>query len=415
MSEEIIVSVEHLSKCYKLYNKPVERMKEALSLTRKCYHRDYYALSDISFKVYRGETLGIIGTNGSGKSTLLKLLTRVIVPTDGNLEVKGKISALLELGAGFNPEYSGLENIYLNGTMMDFSHAEMQPRVKGILEFADIGDFINQPTKTYSSGMFARLAFAVAINVEPDVLIVDEALAVGDMRFQMKCMDRMKEMMENGTTILFVSHDIASVRRFCSRAIWLHQGKLCASGETNEVADRYMDFLKCNDLEMVIQRETKGHTQELEPFQAVQGGEQIASIVHFEICGRSEELGGEFSYSEPVTVTVVYDVYDEAVVAPVLGVAIFSLDDEYICGLNTLLDKINIPWCYGRNSFSIQYPNGLRLIGGKYYFDATIRDKTATVNIDYKKCIQEIIVTGDYVAEGKLVIPHIWQGSTHMA
>lgn len=398
-----IIEVNHVSKAYKLYDKKSDRLREALS-RGKAYHHLFYALSDISFSVDRGETVGIIGTNGSGKSTLLKILTGVTTPTEGSFAVDGKISALLELGAGFNPEYTGMENVMLNGTMMGYTAEEMEQRREDIIAFADIGEYINQPVKNYSSGMFARLAFAVAVSVEPEILIVDEALSVGDMRFQLKCMDRMKQMMENGTTILYVSHDISTVRRFCKRCLWINQGSLQAIGDANEVADRYSDFLKCSEirpLEAIITDETEA----LPPFSAG-SGTQIAEIVDFKMRKvTSEEV---VMYDEPVEITVTYDVYDESVQDPVLGVALFSIDDQYVCGLNTLLDHINIPWKYGRNRFSLRYPQGLRVLGGKYYFDSALRDKTATVNIDYKKCIREFTATSGYVAEGKLVIPHVW-------
>lgn len=244
MENQPIIQIRNVNKVYQLYNKPIDRLKESLSLTRKCYHRNHYALREISFDVYRGETLGIIGTNGSGKSTLLKILTRIIVPTSGTVTVNGKIAALLELGAGFNPEYTGMENIYLNGTMMGYSKAEMGERVKNILDFADIGAFINQPVKTYSSGMFARLAFSVAINVEPDILIVDEALSVGDVFFQNKCFKKFDELKAKGVTILFVSHDIASVRQMCSRVLWIEQGEQIMLGDSKAVCNAYANSIK---------------------------------------------------------------------------------------------------------------------------------------------------------------------------
>ena len=205
---EIAISINHLSKVYKLYDKPVDRLKESLGLTKQKKYREHYALRDVSFQVKRGETVGIIGTNGSGKSTILKIITGVLNPTQGEVQVNGRISALLELGAGFNMEYSGLENVYLNGTMIGFTREEIDKKLDDILAFADIGDFIHQPVKTYSSGMFVRLAFAVAINIEPEILIVDEALSVGDVFFQAKCYKKFEDFKKMGKTILFVSHDL---------------------------------------------------------------------------------------------------------------------------------------------------------------------------------------------------------------
>ncbi len=243
MDKNLAISVQGVSKIYKLYDKPIDRLKEAVSLTHKSYHRDFFALSDISFEVKRGETVGIIGTNGSGKSTILKIITGVLSPTTGTAEVSGNISALLELGAGFNSEYTGLENIYMNGTMMGFSRQEMERRMDDILRFADIGDFVNQPVKTYSSGMFVRLAFALAINVDPEILIVDEALSVGDVFFQAKCYRRMEEMMKNGTTILMVSHDMGSIIKYCDKVVLLNRGHFVAQGEAGKMVDLYKKIL----------------------------------------------------------------------------------------------------------------------------------------------------------------------------
>ena len=199
---DIILEAKHLSKLYKLYDKSTDRVKESLSFRKKSYHRDYYALRDVNFVIKRGETVGIVGKNGSGKSTLLKILTEVLTPTEGEIVINGKVAALLELGAGFNGEYSGMKNIFLNGSIMGIPHAEMEKKIEDIVNFADIGDYIYQPVKLYSSGMFVRLAFSVATNVEPDILIVDEALAVGDVRFQLKCMDKFLEFKEKGVTII---------------------------------------------------------------------------------------------------------------------------------------------------------------------------------------------------------------------
>ena len=243
MDKNLAISVQGVSKIYKLYDKPIDRLKEAVSLTHKSYHRDFFALSDISFEVKKGETVGIIGTNGSGKSTILKIITGVLSPTTGTAEVSGNISALLELGAGFTSEYAGLENIYMNGTMMGFSRQEMERRMDDILRFADIGDFVNQPVKTYSSGMFVRLAFALAINVDPEILIVDEALSVGDVFFQAKCYRRMEEMMKNGTTILMVSHDMGSIIKYCDKVVLLNRGHFVAQGEAGKMVDLYKKIL----------------------------------------------------------------------------------------------------------------------------------------------------------------------------
>jgi len=239
----IAIKVQNLTKIYHLYNNPQDRLKEALHPFKKVYHHDFYAMNDVSFTIKKGETVGIIGKNGAGKSTLLKMITGVLTPTSGSIEVTGKIASLLELGAGFNPEMSGIENIYLNGTLMGFTKKEMESKIDSILEFADIGEFINQPVKMYSSGMFARLAFSVAINIDAEVLIVDEVLSVGDMRFQQKSLRKMKSMQESGVTILFVGHDMAAINHFCSKVIWINEGTIIEQGDTETISKNYISFM----------------------------------------------------------------------------------------------------------------------------------------------------------------------------
>lgn len=237
--DKTAIVVDHVSKIYRLYDKPRDRMKEALGFGKKKYSREYYALNDVSFEVRKGETVGIIGENGAGKSTVLKIITGVLNPSSGTVNVNGRISALLELGAGFNMEYSGIENVYLNGAMIGFSREETDRKLKDILAFADIGDFVYQPVKTYSSGMFVRLAFAVAINIDPEILIVDEALSVGDAFFQVKCYHKFEEFKKQGKTIIFVSHDLSSVNKYCDRVILLNKGNKLAEGEPREMIDLY--------------------------------------------------------------------------------------------------------------------------------------------------------------------------------
>lgn len=403
---DIAIKVENVSKVYKLYDKPMDRLKETLSPSKKKYHKDHYALDNISFEVNKGETVGIIGTNGSGKSTLLKMITGVLTPTSGNITVNGKVSALLELGAGFNPEYTGMENIYLNGTMMGYSRDDMDKKVQPILEFADIGEFINQPVKTYSSGMFARLAFAVAINVEPEILIVDEALSVGDTRFQIKCMNKMKQMMEGGTTVLFVSHDTNSIKRFCSKALWIDKGTFKGFGNTDRLTDRYLDFLKHGKIDDTVD-EVSIVKEGLKPFTP---GDNIAEIIDFSIYNRKGKIVSEFEKDEYIKVVVTYDVYDENIENPVLGIAIKGMDDDYVCGLNTLLDKVNIPWKFGRNKFYLEYPQGVLSIGGKYYFDVALFEETATISIEYLSMVKVVTIVSEYVGEGRYIIPHYWEG-----
>ena len=266
--KENAISVRDVTKVYRLYDKPIDRLKESVSISHKNYHRDFYALKGLSFQVKKGETVGIIGTNGSGKSTILKIITGVLTPTSGQVDVDGKISALLELGAGFNMDYTGIENVYMNGTMMGYTKKEMDAKLQDILDFAEIGDFVYQPVKTYSSGMFVRLAFALAINVDPEILIVDEALSVGDVFFQSKCYRRMEEIRKKGTTILMVTHDMGSIIKYCDKVVLLHKGEFIAEGPAGKVVDMYKKILagKLDDLRAELAAEKaaeEGKTSEL--------------------------------------------------------------------------------------------------------------------------------------------------------
>lgn len=238
---DVVIKAEHLSKAYKIYENNFDRVKEALNPFHKRYSKDFFALHDLTFEIRRGENIGLVGKNGAGKSTLLKIITGVLTPSGGTLEVKGKIASLLELGAGFNPEMTGVENVYMSGLLMGRTREEMDAKIEDIISFADIGEFINQPVKTYSSGMFARLAFAVNAFVEPDILIIDEALSVGDAFFQSKCMDKMRTMIDSGVTVLFVSHDTFAVKNLCQRAFLIDAGKIVMDASANEVVEAYRD------------------------------------------------------------------------------------------------------------------------------------------------------------------------------
>lgn len=256
---EYAIEVNGLSKCYQIYDKPSDRLKQMLMRGRRQYYKEFWALKDVSFKIKKGETVGIIGRNGSGKSTLLQMICGTLNPSGGSIRTLGRIAALLELGSGFNPEFTGRENVYMNGAILGLTHEEMTQRFEAIESFADIGSFINQPVKTYSSGMLVRLAFAVIAHVDADILIIDEALAVGDAIFTQKCMRFLRGFMEKGT-VLFVSHDTSSVSNLCNHALWLFDGELRLSGETNNVINTYNEY---------CQQEIYGHAAQLSPIEPV--------------------------------------------------------------------------------------------------------------------------------------------------
>ncbi|MBN1039824.1 ABC transporter ATP-binding protein [Clostridium botulinum] len=403
---DIAIKIENLSKVYKLYDRPIDRMKESLSLSKKKYSREHYALKNISFEVKRGEAIGILGKNGSGKSTLLKILTGVLNETNGIKVVNGKISAILELGAGFNHEYTGIENIYLNGTMMGYTKEEMTRKVDRIISFADIGEFINQPVKTYSSGMFARLAFAVAINVEPDILIVDEALAVGDTRFQIKCIDKMKELKDSGTTILFVSHATEQIKRFCNRAVWIDKGRVVDIGESSKIVDKYDTYM--------LQIEKKENLNPDEDTLKVNEKEVEEKVVKpsDNILGRITNISCntiKLQTFDRLEVTVEYDIYEDEILGFLAGVALYTPDREYIFGPNSYLDKIHIPNNYGHHKIKYIIPS-IPLLRGSYSLDIGIFNNEGLVCIDYKTDVKRILITNnEYFSEGKLFIEHNWE------
>lgn len=282
------IEVNHVSKAFKMYNNSMDKLKEALSIRERELHTDFYAVTDLSFTVKKGEIMGIMGRNGSGKSTLLKMITGIYEPTCGNIAVSGKISSLLELGMGFHMEYTGIDNIFFYGTLMGLSRSQMEDRLQAVVDFAEIGDYVYQPVKTYSSGMFARLAFSCAINVEPDILIVDEILSVGDMRFQAKCFRKFKEFKEMGVTILYVGHDVATMRTFCDTAMWIDKGRLVDIGDPTYISAKYTEFMHVEEISEFTGYKRKGskapEKKQKEPEKGkrkVEGGCFPDSIAHW--------------------------------------------------------------------------------------------------------------------------------------
>ena len=321
MTDALAIEVSNLCKAYKLYPTPLDRLKESLHPFRKTYHQDFYALTDISFNIRKGETVGIIGKNGSGKSTLLKILTGVMTPTAGNVVVHGRVSALLELGAGFNPELTGIENIYFSGTVMGFEKDEIDRRIADILSFADIGDFAHRQVKTYSSGMFVRLAFAVNISIDPDILIIDEALSVGDIAFRNKCVTRIKEMQRKGVNIVFVSHDLSTLQMICNRVFWLEQGRIIASGDPLSVCQEYYIFMtgaeighEASNRQIISQQDTG-----------------MARFTDFRIDGRDAEEKPVFSLGQEIPVR--FSIRAEGNLDRIVfAVSIYRADGDWLIG-----------------------------------------------------------------------------------
>ena len=377
--EDIAIKVEHLSKMYKLYDKPSDRFKEALGLTRKKLYTEHYALDDVNFNVSVGETVGIIGTNGSGKSTILKIITGVLNPTGGSVTVNGRISALLELGAGFNMEYSGIENIYLNGTMIGFTREEIDAKMQDILDFADIGEFVYQPVKTYSSGMFVRLAFAVAINIEPEILIVDEALSVGDVFFQSKCFKKFEEFKKMGKTILIVSHDLGSISKYCDRVILLNKGKKAAEGSPKKIVDLYKKLLVGVDIEdeensensvSITSTNDEGIDTSWKDNYTInpkinEYGNRKAEIIDFAIIDEngmytsSIMKGTSFKIRSKVR-------FNEAINDPIFTYTFKTIKGTDITGTNTMFEKVSVGTTKPGDVYVATFEQEMSLQGGEY-------------------------------------------------
>ncbi|MFV0528555.1 MAG: ABC transporter ATP-binding protein [Lachnospiraceae bacterium] len=365
---ESVISVRNVSKMYKLYNKPTDRLKEAFG--RKVQCQEHYALRELNFEVERGECVGIIGTNGSGKSTILKIITGVLNPTSGEVNVNGRISALLELGAGFNMEYSGLENIYLNGTMIGFSREEIDAKLEDILSFADIGDYIHQPVKTYSSGMFVRLAFAVAINIDPEILIVDEALSVGDVFFQAKCYRKFDEFKKKGKTILFVSHDLGSISKYCNRVILLNQGVKLQEGNAKEMVDLYKKVLVNQEDSSSEASGSREKTEQWEkPFSlnpnAIEYGTKIAEIVDFILLDEQEEPTNTIEKFTPFKIKMKVR-FNERIDDPIFAFTIKDLKGTEITGTNTMYEQIETEAGTEGLVQEITFTQEMNLQGGEY-------------------------------------------------
>jgi len=375
MPKTTTIKVDNLTKLYHLYNKPQDRLKEALHPLRKSYHQEFYALDDVSFEIFKGETVGIIGKNGAGKSTLLKMITGVLTPTNGTIERDGRIASLLELGAGFNPEMTGIENIYLNGTLMGFSDREMDSKVEAILSFADIGEFIHQPVKMYSSGMFARLAFSVSINVEPDILIIDEALSVGDMAFQMKCFKKFQEFQEQGRTILFVTHALDTVIRYCTRGIVIDAGKKVCDDSAKEAVDLFKQILtgQYNPNE----EEQEGKAQEIlwqesilkERFtpnkDALVYGNERAVIYDYAMLDSTQNPSVIFDYDQRCKIVMKVQ-FNEAIDAPIFAFTIKDAKGLEITGTNSLMKHHMTSLYKVGEKITIVFEQKLNLHPGKY-------------------------------------------------
>lgn len=390
MSQEkpVAISVKGVEKVYKLYDKSSDRVREALRLTRKTKHKKHYALKGIDMDIRQGECVGIIGTNGSGKSTILKIITGVLSPSAGEVTVNGRISALLELGAGFNMEYNGIENVYLNGMMIGFSEKEIDERLQDILDFADIGDYVYQPVKTYSSGMFVRLAFAVAINIEPEILIVDEALSVGDVFFQAKCYHKFEEFKEMGKTIVFVSHDLSSISKYCDRVVLLNKGVKLGEGSPKEMIDTYKRVLvgqyeipedteqtnlvhdeelrekAADSMQKKKKKDGNGAEQGVNP-ELLEYGSGKAKIVEYDLKDGNGTKTTAVIKGQEYTIHMKVD-FEQDCPAPIFAFTIKNIKGTEITGTNTMVERAFLEPVRAGETKEVTFTQHMNLQGGEY-------------------------------------------------
>ena len=438
MDKQVAIEINHVGKVYHTYRREFDRFREAVSPTRKSYHQDFAALKDVNLTVYKGECVGVIGTNGSVKSTLLKIVTGVLAPTSGKVRMTGNISSLLELGAGFNRHYTGIENIYLNGRIMGFSEAEIKERIPQIEQFAGIGDFIHQPVKKYSSGMFARLAFAVAINVDPDILIVDEALSVGDIFFQTKCYHKFDEFRKAGKTILFVSHDLGSVIKYCDRCILLNHGEQVAVGPCKEVVDTYRKIMVEHDREDRRKKEAEiprdyesrkaaearyaaregdlrwpaeklWKTEMLQNPEAQDYGDHQAEILDYGLMNVRGEVTSLLLKGEPYTVMIRFRL-NAPIDGPIFAFTIRDLKGTEICGTNTLYADQTLEDTASGLTGVVRFTQKMTLQGGQYllslgltgYLDGELHAYHRLYDVCHIQVLSDINTVGFFDVESQV-------------
>jgi ABC-type polysaccharide/polyol phosphate transport system ATPase subunit len=405
MHSDVAISVKNLTKTYRIFGHPGDRIKQALSFGRMRFHREFTALKDVSFEIKKGETVGIIGRNGSGKSTLLQLICGILKPTSGSVECQGRVSALLELGAGFNPEFTGRENVYFQGAVMGLQRSEIDERFDEIAGLANIGEFIDQPVRIYSSGMFVRLAFAVAVNVDPDILIVDEALAVGDIEFQERSISRMKSLQSRGTTILLVTHAIPAVRNFCQRAVWLDGGNILMSGESGQVCVAYQQHV-----DQELQKQRKAHSPNLALStrgRHPSGSDKIITITDATVDAQQLNVGKNLT----LCFSLHFSDLAQSVSEFGLGVQIHNDAGRLVAVFNTIRDNVFLVG--GVQQVRLSLPR-TSFIPGHYWISANVCDRHIMFAYDeFERCasfevLNEFNQSGIPRWEGEVACEHTW-------
>lgn len=403
MSSDLAIHAQQLGKVFQLYERPIDRLKQMLVRGRRRYFREFSALHDVNFELKKGEVLGLVGRNGAGKSTLLQLICGTLNPTGGRVVVQGRVAALLELGAGFNPEFTGQENIYLNASILGLSKDEIDARYDSIVEFSGIADFIHQPVKTYSSGMYVRLAFSIATSVDPDILVIDEALSVGDGAFARKSFDRIMRLKEKGATILFCSHSVYQIEALCTRALWLEKGVVQLIGDPATVVARYQNFLDIESAPAAATTTALDHSLAPAPsgtarILGVQT--QVDATIGNSLTVRSSE--------QTLAVTMGF-ASDPQLQPPVVAISIHSADGRWIASSSTqsaglVLDRD----ASGRGSATIEFPN-IPLLKGEYFIGAYLLSENGIHVYDGAANVATLHFSQQTLEQGVVTLPHAWR------
>jgi len=403
MPDDIILKVEHVSKkfCRKIKHVMLYGAKDIAcsmiglsSNSERLRNGEFWAVDDVSFELRRGETLGLIGPNGSGKSTILKMINGIFMPDKGIVKIKGRMSALIEVSAGFHPMLTGRENIYINGAIIGMNKSEIDNKFDEIVDFAEIGEFIDSPVKHYSSGMYVRLGFAVAVHTDPDILLIDEVLSVGDINYRMKCVEKIKEFQKTGKAIIFVSHEMSTVKKICQRCIWNQDGKIREIGDSNQIVDHFVDHMRKMNVDLDNQSSVWSSALEL------------LDIWSEDIEGKRR---GDFRFSDSVVICVKYNLRKH-VQDLIFGIALFTEDNICVSALHTGIDNIILKPKLGNNEIEIEYSN-INLLSGTYYFNIGFFEGKAVIPFVYSNRVHEIYIESPFLGEGLLIMEHKWRNN----
>ncbi|MGO4185740.1 ABC transporter ATP-binding protein [Paenibacillus sp. TAF43_2] len=421
MDNQTVISIKNVSKAFKIYRDKPLTIKEKILKLRSNEYSNFYALNDVSLDIQRGETIGLIGHNGCGKSTLLKLITKILYPDSGEIKVNGRISSLIELGAGFHPDFTGRENIYINASIFGLSRREINEKIDEIIEFSELGEFIENPVRTYSSGMYMRLAFSVAINVEPEILLIDEILSVGDANFQKKCYEKIEGFKRDGATIVIVTHDLGTIEKICDRVYWLNEGCVIEHGEADRVVNLYTQrmnkqYINQRQEEYRKESESNDSATKVESSQddndvssftdETRWGSKEVIITEARILNQLRENTNIVAAGELITIEI-----DYKIIKPqkeyIFGVGIYTSDKVLVYGNNTQLDKLKIQ-SLNQNGTVKFYIHDFNLLTGNYKLNVAIVDDNH-IALDFIKFYMDFSVVSNDKAVGLFSINHNWE------